>query len=88
MFIREFQRSVPFLKLNRQLAHTKTVLSFSYLRFSGGRIILVKMLLLETFLLLSLETKLLLPGVVEKLLIVVPMIIFSSIIPIMGALGC
>jgi hypothetical protein len=56
--------------------------------FCCVRIILVQMSPLETFLRLSLETRQLLPGAVEKLLIVGPMTIFSFIILIMEVLGC
>jgi hypothetical protein len=56
--------------------------------FCCARIILVQMSPSETFLQLSLETRQLLPGAVEKLLIVGLMTIFSFTILIMEVLGC
>lgn len=78
---------VVFLSL-RSLLATKLLFSPSCCGFPFGRIILGKMLLLTTFLRLSLEIELLLQGAVGRLWIVVPMIIFLYIIVIMVVLVC
>lgn len=95
MFMKVYQRYFSFLQV---LAHWQNLQFFTIIflnllfsscyGFNHGRTILEKMLLLITFLLLSLATKQLFQGVVGRFWTVVRMIIFSYTILIMEVLGC